>query len=155
MPKRINLAGQTFGDLTVVKLSDRRDVHNTLLWECLCSCGKTTYVLGGSLRAGYYKSCGCKQVLKRDQGAMQHVRRDRVDGTRKTALKAKLHKKNKSGHKGVTWVEGRKKWRAYIGITGKQISLGYFDRLEDAISARVAGEKKYHEPYLEGEKDGD
>lgn len=152
MPKRIDLTGKQFGDLTVIKLSDKRDKYNKLLWECKCSCGNSAYVPGPSLRAGYYKSCGCKRIKKRDKGARQHEKSDRVDGTRKTALKAKLHVGNKSGHKGVIWLESRKKWRAYIGFQGKQIALGYFDEKEDAIAARKAAEEKYHKPYLEDDE---
>jgi hypothetical protein len=155
MPKRIDLTGQQFGELGVIKLSDKRDKYNTLLWECLCCCGNTAYVLGASLRAGYYKSCGCKQPIKRDQGARQHEETDRVDGTRKTALKAKLHKGNKSGHKGVTWMDSRQKWRAYIGFKGKQITLGYFDIKEDAIKARQQAEETYFKPFLEDSHEND
>lgn len=151
MSKRIDLTGQNFGELTVIKLSDRRDPkhNNTRLWECLCSCGKIAYVLGTSLRAGHYKSCGCKLVEKRDKGAKKHIETDAIDGTRKSALKAKLHVGNKSGHKGVRWNESRKKWTAHIGFKGKQISLGYFTDKEDAIAARKKAEEIYHKPYLE------
>lgn len=151
MSKRIDLTGRQFGDLTVIRLSDRRDEkhHNTLLWECRCGCGNTTYVLGSSLRAGYYKSCGCKREKKRDHGAREHEKTDRVDGTRKTALTAKLHAKNKSGHKGVMWNKHRNKWTATIGFRGKQIFLGNYDDKEDAIKARQLAEEKYFKPILE------
>ncbi|MGN7360003.1 HNH endonuclease [Paenibacillus sp. SAF-054] len=151
MPKRIDITDQQFGDLTVVRLSDKRGKHNTLLWECKCSCGETIYVLGVDLRHGRYKSCGCKRETKRDNGAREHEKADRVDGTRKTALKAKLHKGNKSGHKGVRWNEARQKWTAHIGFKGKQISLGYFSEKEDAIKARKIAEEKYYEPILNDE----
>lgn len=155
MPKRIDIAGQWFGDLEVIRLSERRNEHGTYLWECLChGCGDTTYVLGISLRHGHCKSCGCKQPAKRDQGVQKHLESDRVDGTRKTALRAKLHKGNKSGHKGVRWLEDRNCWLAYIGFRGKQINLGYHPTKELAIAARKAGEEKYHKPYLEGREDG-
>ncbi|MGC4378234.1 AP2 domain-containing protein [Fictibacillus sp. Mic-4] len=147
--KRIDLTGQQFGELTVVKLSDQRGTNNTLLWECKCSCGKIVYLQGYSLLHGHYKSCGCKQPIKRDKGVKKHIEQDKVDGTRKTALKAKLHKKNKSGHKGVMWMESRKKWKAYIGFKGKQINLGHFDEKEDAIAARKEAEEKYFKPILE------
>ncbi|WP_019156822.1 HNH endonuclease [Robertmurraya massiliosenegalensis] len=147
--KRIDLTGKKFGELTVIKLSDKRGNNNTLLWECKCSCSKTIYVHGYSLTHEHYKSCGCKREGNRDKAVKEHIEKDRVDGTRKTALKAKLHKGNKSGHKGVMWMERRQKWRAYIGFQGKQINLGYFEDLEDAIKARQAGEEKYHKPLLE------
>lgn len=149
MVKRIDITGKRFGDLAVIKLSNKRGAGNTLLWECKCSCGNTTYVQGYSLINGHYKSCGCKRNFKRDTGVKQHIANDTVDGTRKTALNAKLHAGNKSGYKGVIWMESREKWKSYIGFKGKQISLGYYDKKEDAIAARKRGEGKYHKPYLE------
>jgi len=147
--RRIDLTGQKFDMLKVISLSDKRNSRNVLLWECLCDCGETVYLLGTSLRAGHYKSCGCVQPVKRDRGAKKHIAEDRVDGTRKTALKAKLHKGNKSGHKGVMWQESKQRWKAYIGFQGKAISLGSYLTKEEAISARLAGEEKYHKPFLE------
>lgn len=149
--RRIDLTGQTFGDLEVLRLSDQRGQNNTILWECKClACGKVTPVQGYALRAGYYKSCGCKQVTKRDNGVREHLKSDRVNGTRKSSLKAKLHKGNKSGHKGVIWVESRQEWKAYIGFQGKNITLGYRKNKEEAIQLRIDAEEKYHKPYLEG-----
>jgi len=158
MPKRIDsiridLTNQTFGELYVIKLSEQLGTDNTRLWECKCSCGKIIYLHGYSLRHGHYKSCGCKHSIKRDKGVREHIARDSVDGTRKTALTAKLHKGNKSGHKGVIWMASRNKWKAYIGFQGKQIVLGYFTSKEDAIFARKEAEEKYHKPYLETKKD--
>ncbi len=147
--KRIDLKGKTFDDLKVVKLSDRRGKDNTKLWQCKCTCGNMIYVHGYSLNHGHYKSCGCKRIKKRDAGIKQHIKNDRVGGTRKSALKSKLHVNNKSGVKGVRYNERRKKWIAYIGFKGKQISLGYYDKKEDAIQARLDGEEKYHKPILE------
>lgn len=126
--KRINLKGKVFGELEVIRLSDRRGNNNTLLWECRCSCGNTVYLHSYSLTHGHYKSCGCKHSEKRDQGVKEHIKADAVDGTRKSALKAKLHKNNKSGHKGVRWNKQRNKWTAHIGFRGKQISLGYYTK---------------------------
>lgn len=154
MNNRIDLTGQSFGDLTVINLSKKRGKDGTRLWKCKCSCGNVMYLYSYSLRHGHYKSCGCKRVDKRGAGLERHIQSDRVDGTRKSALKSKLHKRNKSGHKGVAWIESRKKWRAYIGYKGKQIALGYFDNKEDAISARLKAEEKYYKPILE-EKDND
>lgn len=147
--ERIDLTGKTFGELEVIKLGDKRGRDGTLLWECRCSCGKTINVYGYSLTHGHYRSCGCMRDIKRDAGVNKHIETDRIDGTRKSALKSKLHKGNKSGHKGIAWVKSRDKWRAYIGYKGKQISLGHFANKEDAINARKKAEETYHKPYLE------
>ena len=153
--KRIDLTGRQFGELVVVRLSDKRGNNNTLLWECRCSCGNTVYLHGYSLIHGHYKSCGCKRDEKRDKGVKEHIKKDMIDGTRKTALKAKINKRNKSGYKGVSWMKSRQKWIAYIGFKGKQIMLGYFDDKEDAIKARKAAEEKFFKPILEDSNNGE
>ncbi|MDN4106128.1 HNH endonuclease [Paenibacillus polymyxa] len=109
----------------------------------LCTRGETTYVPGGSLRTVVYKSCGCKRVAKRNKGAANHIKTDAVDGTHKSALKAKLHKDNKSGVKGVRFNEQRQKWTAHIEFKDKQINLGYHSERIVAINARKRGEEKY------------
>lgn len=152
MGKRIDLKGKVFGELKVIKLSDKTTKNNTRLWDCECVCGNLVYVLGVSLRAGHYKSCGCKRSEKRDQGLEEYLHRDAIDGTRKSALTSKLHKNNKSGHKGVRWNESRNKWTVTIGFQRKQIFLGNYDILDDAVEARKTAEEKYHLPYLGGQE---
>lgn len=48
---------------------------------------------------------------------------------------------NTSGYRGVCPSKG--KWRATIGHKGKQIYLGEYENIEDAIAARKEGEEKY------------
>lgn len=55
----IDLTGQTFGFLTVVKISDAR-VENRVTWECKCICGNIKLLTSNHLKRGRYKSCGCK-----------------------------------------------------------------------------------------------
>ena len=50
---------------------------------------------------------------------------------------------NTSGVTGVTWCAEIQKWRAYIGVNYKHISLGYFTNFEDAVKARKQAEEKY------------
>lgn len=50
---------------------------------------------------------------------------------------------NTSGHTGVYWNKQRSKWVARIKHNQKQIHLGYFTTLEEALSARKAAEKLY------------
>lgn len=46
---------------------------------------------------------------------------------------------------GVSYEKKREKWRAQIVLRGKNHFLGYFDKKEDAIKARIEGERKYWE----------
>jgi hypothetical protein len=56
---------------------------------------------------------------------------------------AKQRADNTSGVTGVYWHTRKNKWRAQIAVAGKDISLGYFDSFDDAISARKAGEARH------------
>ena len=47
-----------------------------------------------------------------------------------------VNKNNTSGYKGVTFDKG--KWRAQIKIDGKQITLGRFETIEEAVAVRSA-----------------
>lgn len=56
----------------------------------------------------------------------------------------KRDKDNKSGYKGVSWVEISKKWRARITYEGKQIQLGYYEDKRDAAQAYNKAALKYY-----------
>jgi hypothetical protein len=55
---KINLIGQIFGRLTVLSRVDDSK-FGSLIWNCMCSCGKNTVKDSHSLRSGRCKSCGC------------------------------------------------------------------------------------------------
>lgn len=49
---------------------------------------------------------------------------------------------DKSQHiPGVCWDAANNKWKAYIGVDGKQRHLGYYDSKDDAIDARKKAEE--------------
>lgn len=149
--KRKDLTGNVYGELTVLKYSHNHQQTRSPMWLCRCSCGNEKAIYGYALEHGYYKSCGCMLSERRNAGANNHIKQDMVGGTRKSALRAKLHKDNTSGYKGVTYDKLRKKWRAYIGFKGKHINLGYYEEIVDAIEARHQAEIKYYEPILGAE----
>lgn len=49
----------------------------------------------------------------------------------------------KGGTLGVIWDKSRDRWMAYITVSGKMKNLGRYDRLEDAVAARLAGEEAH------------
>lgn len=51
---------------------------------------------------------------------------------------------NSSGYSGVHWHKRYKKWMARIMVEGKRKHLGYFDKLDDAISVKRYAEIKYN-----------
>jgi hypothetical protein len=83
---------------------------------------------------------------------IQHNRYDnrksmlRVTTGRNNCRNELLAKNNKSGKTGVCWEENSQKWHAYIWVD-KCVHLGRFDKIEDAIDARIEAENKYFGEY--------
>lgn len=59
------------------------------------------------------------------------------------AFNCKVRADNKHKMTGVSWKKDKKRYKAYITINQKQIHLGYFREVSQAIKARLAAEKKY------------
>lgn len=55
--KKIDITGQRFGRLTVIKPVESK--NKLTRWLCMCSCGKQVIVATRSLRRGDTRSCGC------------------------------------------------------------------------------------------------
>ena len=63
------LVSEVFDSLTVIKDSGARDTSSSILWECLCTCGKssirsTLYLRNIGVRHKSKASCGCINVAK-------------------------------------------------------------------------------------------
>lgn len=60
LTEQYNLAGQRFGRLVVIEMSDETSGRGRgRIWKCRCDCGNEVHVLGYILRQGSKKSCGC------------------------------------------------------------------------------------------------
>lgn len=60
----IDLVGQVFGQLTVLRPAGKNHSGTSCLWLCRCSCGRETKVQTGNLASGNSTSCGCIPVLR-------------------------------------------------------------------------------------------
>lgn len=65
----IDLTGETFGFLTVVKRNGTSK-NGHAIWECRCNCGNSTNVTSSDLRTGNTTSCGC--VRKKNFNNKKH-----------------------------------------------------------------------------------
>ena len=65
MTAALQLAGQTFSRLRVIRRSPKNSSTGRSRWHCICQCGNTTTVCGSDLRNGNTVSCGCwrKEVV--------------------------------------------------------------------------------------------
>lgn len=80
MGKMLNLQGQVYGKLTVLREAGRTK-WGAVLWECKCECGKLKVVKANHLRTGGTKTCGCH--LGRDY---QRVGRNHQEGIGRITL---------------------------------------------------------------------
>lgn len=84
---------------------------------------------------------------------VDHINRNRLDCRRanlrvvtrqENAWNTGIPRNNASGAKGVRFAKGC--WEAYIVVKRKWISLGCYQKKENAISARAEGEAMYRKP---------
>lgn len=73
MSQFMNLVGLKSGRLEVIECFGKNR-HGQHTWRCRCECGNTCVVVGGPLRSGGTKSCGCLRIE-------QLIQRTRVDIT--------------------------------------------------------------------------
>lgn len=110
------------------------------------------------IKNGYVQTniCGKKVYLHRmimnpEEGYVvdhiNHLRHDnrranlRVCTQKQNCLNTSLRSDNSTGHTGISINRG--KYRARIVVDGKEIYLGAFDDIDEAIEARRAAEEKY------------
>jgi hypothetical protein len=56
----IELEGKIFGSLEVIRKTEKT-YHGTMIWECVCSCGRKVNMNSIRLRSSEYPNCGYKE----------------------------------------------------------------------------------------------
>lgn len=141
-----DLSGKRFGKLLVVKRIS--PVGQKVIWECKCECENTINLPTSYLTSGDTQSCGCLREKQSEINLREKYEKKRVEDVFVPSLKRKVNKDSKSGVKGVTWDRANEKWLAKISVNKKEVFLGRYDKLKDAIQARKEAEEKYHRPYI-------
>ena len=118
---------------------------------CKCDCGKE-FIVGGDELSKHPYSCGCAPKPTKSEGRPNDwaLGYDKDMHTMSCMLKPTRHVylKNTTGVSGVYWNKRRKYWEVEITVCQKRHYLGSYHNKEDAIKARIEGEKKYFEPVL-------
>lgn len=142
--------GQKFGYWTVLDPESRKNKNEKRTALVQCICGKKKRVIIMDLVNGHSRSCGCRRAENLSQGQQEGKKKGQEimgrihqEGLALRYLDKKVSRNSRSGHTGVCWRENMQKYYAYIMVNRKQIPLGYYDKLEDAIDARKVGEEKY------------
>ena len=146
-----DLTGMRFGRLIALENTGQKS-NTCYIWKCQCDCGNITYVTSNSLLSHNTKSCGCQKidVLKENMGKYgtiaDHVQY--VEGTCIEKISSKeLQSNNTSGYKGIH--KQGEKWVATIGFQGRNIYLGIYDDIKDAVIARQTAEEELYKPLIE------
>lgn len=87
-----------------------------------------------------------RMVMSTPRGMyIDHINRDKLDNRKsnlrvvtnsQNMLNTGMYSNNTSGHKGVTYSSRDKRWIAQVKINYKNIILGRFNNIDDAIRAR-------------------
>lgn len=92
-----NLINKKFNNLLVEKKSYTR--NNNVYWECLCDCGKTTFVSTANLNNNRTKSCGCLKInILLERSTKHRQRHTKLYEVWKSIKQRCLNPKNKAYH---------------------------------------------------------
>ncbi len=152
--RRAEFIGKTFNEWTVLDVFPGRDAL------CRCSCGTVKKMFLSTVISGRSKSCGCKRNVGHEQESEQAMAAGRAykkaftaEGLTVMYLGKKVNKNSSTGITGVGIYRnkrtGEEMYRAYITVKRRQIALGLYSDINDAIAARKAAEEKYFEPLQE------
>ena len=125
----------------------REQKTGSILYKCKCECGNITYYTSSDLRKN--TSCGCYRKSRARTDKMMKSIKSFENTMIKSLENRKTNSNNTSGVTGVSYSKSKKKWVAYIKLQGKNINLGTFHTKEEAVQARLDGEKKYFKPIIE------
>lgn len=138
MTKEIQLSQ---GKVALVDDEDYEEL-NQHKW-CAMKDYKTFYAMRSIQLDGHQHTLRMHNAIMGTKG-IDHKNNDgldnRRDNLRKATASQNSHNKSKysnntSGYRGVYWDRRNKKWRAQIGVNGKQRRLGYFSSALEAASA--------------------
>lgn len=100
MKKSIDLTGQKFGNLTVLKFAYMKK-HKSY-WRCLCDCGIEKVVRADKLKSGNTKSCGCIRHISNESRGWGKTRLYRIYRAMRSRCTDKNHKSYKDyGGRGI------------------------------------------------------
>ena len=120
---------------------------------CRCICGTERAIITNELARGKTLSCGCRRTERQSEKQKEGYQKGRSvlkeihDAKATAGLPHRLNKNSKTGYTGVSYMMRFRKFRAYITVNRKQIYLGVFDTLEEAVEARKEAELKYFGKY--------
>lgn len=134
MSKLIDLTGQRFGRLVVIKRAADRMKPNgkkLIMWKCQCDCGNTKEILGQSLRRGLTKSCGCLGYENRIKAHTKHGMTNTSLYNIWSKMKQRCNQKNNKRYKdyGGRGISYCREWEEFKTFEEWAYRSGYKDGL--------------------------
>lgn len=134
---RLDLAGQRFGSLCVLRYSHTKPPLAKAFWVCRCDCGKEKAIASARLRNGRTISCGCRRSLPHhghsDSGG-RHATREYKSWD---AAKGRCYALNNVGYhryggRGITMCENwRRDFSAFLADMGPRPPGHSLDRIDN------------------------
>ena len=132
---RIDLIGQKFSKLTVIKYAGRNKGKD-FRWLCLWDCGKEKIVQGGHLKSGHTKSCGCwrKEIIATIM-TKHGFSGDKIYNIWKGMIRRCTNQNDKSYHsyggRGITVCKRWLKFKNFLEDMGEAPSGRQIDRINN------------------------
>lgn len=135
MPKLINLTGQKFGRLTIIKQAGKNKRRQSR-WLCRCDCQRMTIVLGHSLKSDNTRSCGCLNIEQLTKHG--HSTRNKISPTYQSWLDMNQRCNNPNtkqykdyGGRGITICKRWTKFSNFFKDMGKRPTKHTLDRMDN------------------------
>lgn len=131
MGKSIDLTGQKFGRLTVIRKTDRRGPDGGIVYECLCDCGTTCFVWNNRLTAKDHsrkRSCGClHDETHTPHGGSKSALFHKWTGMKDRCYNARAKQYKHYGGRGISVCD---EWRkSFIAFRNWALANGYHEGL--------------------------
>lgn len=127
-----DITGIRFGRLTVVKRVPNLPNSSQTRWECLCDCGKVSYVSKANLMNGNSKSCGCyfKEIWVANQKKPTHGQSRTLLYKKWVSMKRRCYDKNNDRyqHYGAKGINICKEWFEFVNFYKWAMSNGYSEK---------------------------
>lgn len=145
---RQDITGERFDRLVAVRPTQERDDSGSIVWECICDCGKTAYQSVNKLHSGRVHSCGC--LYNETRPECVKARRDLRNDTSISALVSakRPHANNTSGVPGVCYDKRNNRWEAKIYFRKVRYYLGSYPTIQEAAAVRKEAERRIHDPEI-------
>lgn len=147
----IDLTGQRFGRLTVMRRAPRGATNGNARWLCKCDCGNYTEADSYNLRHGVTRSCGClrsensKKLTQCNDGFKQHMGDPQAlkndDGVYISSVR--VSKRNHTGVIGVSYDKSSSRWVARLRYQGRYVLNKSCVTFSEAAALRHQAERDY------------